>query len=571
MTTLLDKLTRLEGIYNKGQRREKYLDIEEVIPELEVRIKNRLHLCTLDPTLKETNDLVLKYAKTDPVIMSTLVELDQVKRENWWYSASFAERFVKLYAKFPTHHRVMLDDEWDIAHKKNGLLMLMVSPRAGKSTYLSLICAMFMGLHPRSRVMNLSYGYILSTKYGQRLKLIVRSKAYILCYRTQIDNNKRATTDFLLTNGSSFYTNGIKSGYNGMGSDLTIVDDPVKNKQDAMSSTVQDVLWGEWVASISNRTENGCASILTMTRWSPVDICGRLLGDEWKGESGLLKLEDGNIWKVTCMQARCLHPENDPLGRQFDEYIWPEYWGEEYWAIKEHESKKWSFNALHMQTPIVEGGELLKPDMIKPWLEHLPPNRTTWTGWDWGYTENEDSDESWNWTMCKFRDRRSPRGYYKVILRIDHAKVMSKRKEDWIKKYVDDKIEGSDIVPIDPVSGRMSMEQILPIFGSRNVRCVDMGNRKTYTVSETDGTDKAARAESFAAEIESGVIFVLPHIHESETWQKVVKRQFTIFPRGGHHKDDSIDAATIANFALEYPNRLLNAFKYVRESVGRRQ
>ncbi|MCH3723243.1 hypothetical protein LZB93_09960, partial [Campylobacter coli] len=71
--------------------------------------------------------------------------------------------------------------------------------------------------------------------------------------------------------------------------------------------------------------------VLITTRWHEDDLAGRILPDDWKGESGLIRCKDGNDWEVLCIQARC-EVDSDPLGRARGEYLWPEWFDRQHWA-----------------------------------------------------------------------------------------------------------------------------------------------------------------------------------------------------------------------------------------------
>jgi len=107
------------------------------------------------------------------------------------------------------------------------------------------------------------------------------------------------------------------------------------------------------------RTENFIANGLVShnTRWHEDDLAGRILPEDWKGESGPILCRDGNVWEVVCLQARC-EVQNDPLGRKIGEYLWPQWFTEKHWAQFQNNVRTWA--SLYQQLPRPLEGTLFK-------------------------------------------------------------------------------------------------------------------------------------------------------------------------------------------------------------------
>ena len=74
---------------------------------------------------------------------------------------------------------------------------------------------------------------------------------------------------------------GIGGSITGYGADLLIVDDPIKNRAEAESSTYRDKLWEEYQSTVSTRLHAGGAVIIILTRWHEDDLAARLLNPEY--------------------------------------------------------------------------------------------------------------------------------------------------------------------------------------------------------------------------------------------------------------------------------------------------
>src|SRR6185369_10158038 len=73
------------------------------------------------------------------------------------------------------------------------------------------------------------------------------------------------------------YTAGIGGPLTGRGANLLIIDDPIKNAEEAESKVYRDKTW-EWFNSTAyTRLEPDAACIIIQTRWHHDDLTGRLL------------------------------------------------------------------------------------------------------------------------------------------------------------------------------------------------------------------------------------------------------------------------------------------------------
>jgi predicted phage terminase large subunit-like protein len=105
------------------------------------------------------------------------------------------------------------------------------------------------------------------------------------------------------------YTAGIGGALTGRPVDLMIIDDPIKDREQADSDTYRDRAWDWWTDTALTRLAPGAPVVLILTRWHADDLAGRLLA-----------AEDGADWTVINIPAEADHRpekgETDPLGRE---------------------------------------------------------------------------------------------------------------------------------------------------------------------------------------------------------------------------------------------------------------
>ena len=117
--------------------------------------------------------------------------------------------------------------------------------------------------------------------------------------------------------GGVYVSAGVGSGITGRGAHIALIDDPIKNREEADSETHRRRVWDWFTNVLYTRLMPGGAVILIMTRWHEDDLGGRLLEAESAG---------GDHWEVVNLPA--LARADDPLGRMPGEALWPAWYDE---------------------------------------------------------------------------------------------------------------------------------------------------------------------------------------------------------------------------------------------------
>ncbi|MEG0397864.1 MAG: phage terminase large subunit, partial [Cetobacterium sp.] len=148
---------------------------------------------------------------------------------------------------------------------------------------------------------------------------------------------------------------GVGGAATGKGAHIAIVDDPIKNRQDAQSETKRKTMLDWYRSTLRTRLAPGGGVIIVQTRWHDEDLAGYLLKE--------MEKETGEVFDLINFPA--LAEENDILGREIGEVLWPErYSREELERIKKAVgSIEW--NALYQQRPSAENGEIFKRQHFK--------------------------------------------------------------------------------------------------------------------------------------------------------------------------------------------------------------
>ncbi len=168
--------------------------------------------------------------------------------------------------------------------------MVFMPPRHFKSETISrLFTAYYLYRHPERWVGLSSYGATLA----YNLSANARDNYSKVGGALKSEGSEMWET----TSGGGMWAAGVGGPITGKGFHLGIVDDPVKNAEEASSATIREKHKAWWQSTFYTRQEPGAAIIIIQTRWHEDDLSGWLLAQE-SGDDG-----EPEGWHVVCMPA----------------------------------------------------------------------------------------------------------------------------------------------------------------------------------------------------------------------------------------------------------------------------
>jgi predicted phage terminase large subunit-like protein len=258
----------------------------------------------------------------------------------------------------PKHLSFLNSELIDVLGIPNSRTILTFPPRHAKSETTSRwFPVSAIGTYPHWRVMLTSYAADFAASWGRKARDVMAEHGpYVYGLRVREDVAARdeweveayQNKEWVRTEGG-MKTAGVGGPITGRGANLIIVDDPIKNSEEAFSRTVREKIWDWFNSTLMTRIEPGCRVIIIMTRWHEDDLVGRLVNQMAEG---------GEQWNLINLPA--LAEANDPLGRQEGEALWPERYNEE--ALSEIRMKRgeYWFSALYQQRPTPIGSAIFR-------------------------------------------------------------------------------------------------------------------------------------------------------------------------------------------------------------------
>ena len=252
------------------------------------------------------------------------------------------------------HHKLLADRLQSVESGRTKRLVVLMPPRHGKSkTASELFPAWFLGRDPKRRIMALSYGQELSDTFGRSVRNYLKTPTFQALFpKCQLSSDSNSVRRFSTTTGGSYTGVGLGGPVTGKGADLILLDDVIKNREEADSQTYRESLINFYKSVARTRLQPGGAIVLVQTRWGTTDFITWLLSET---------SHEG--WEVISLPAIAL--KNDPLSRLPGEPLWPESYPLE--ALEQLRetlgSRDWS--SLYQQCPLADSDVIFQ----QKWLQ----------------------------------------------------------------------------------------------------------------------------------------------------------------------------------------------------------
>jgi len=268
-----------------------------------------------------------------------------------WFNTAIANALMRFY--------------YDVMDGKQPRLMIFAPPRSGKSELFSrAFPAWAFGKNPNLQMIASSYSSNLSTRMNRDVQRIMMSDTYADIFPETKLNSKRVVTATqnalrnseifeIVGHAGAYRSAGVGGGITGMGADISIIDDPIKDAAEANSATFRDRVWDWYVTTLYTRLSPKSGVLLGMTRWHEDDLAGRLIKEIENG---------GDKWQILSFPAIAEHDEEH---RKEGEVLHPERYDIERYLKIKNTIGSYAWTALYQQHPTTKGGEIIKGAWFK--------------------------------------------------------------------------------------------------------------------------------------------------------------------------------------------------------------
>lgn len=453
------------------------------------------------------------------------------------HPATLAEWLSDGRYRAAPHHILLGDLISRAVFDGNVRAIVAMPPRHGKSymvSYWGMVWALEQ--EPRLRTGVLAYEADFAMSWGRRVRNTIQDCADVLDVRVASDSG--AANRWNTTEGEGgMVTAGVGGPITGRGLDLCVIDDPVKNAEQARSEVYRAHCWDWWTDTVQTRLEPGASVIVTMTRWHEDDLAGRLI------------LDGG--WEVISLPA--IAEEGDALGRAPGEALWPEQYPADCEKFREAQRYPRTWAALYQQRPSPAEGSVFKSSHFRTFRVE---------------------GEAYILEMPDGATRIQPADSCYIIQTCDTA-MTSKKESDWTVVETWAVTPKNEMLLLDVARARLEVPDQWPFLVNERRRY--QGPTFRWQGVETKGsgiglfqtaqragmplhelkaeTDKVTRAMPLAIAYENGLVYHNRHLAKvhTETGTRLgeYEDELLAFPNAAH--DDQVDAAAYAAREIQTP------------------
>ena len=207
------------------------------------------------------------------------------RRRLWWYCKLMAGDF---YTDDREYLRHVCDTLQEFYESDDRILVMCMPPRHGKSRTASLFTEWVFGHDPGAHVITASYNEELSSTFAKTVRNAiqeVKASPDIPVYSdvfpaTKVKPGSGSMKLWGLEGGRgehSYLATSPGGTVTGFGASLLIIDDLVKNAEEAYNERRLAQLWDYFANTLMSRREQGMKIVIIMTRWAEGDLAGRAL------------------------------------------------------------------------------------------------------------------------------------------------------------------------------------------------------------------------------------------------------------------------------------------------------
>lgn len=442
-------------------------------------------------------------------------ELDVLSKVGYKLSPATLAAKITQGGWVPAKHLLYLSTKIAAAIARgNSRLIISVPPRHGKSELTSVHTPIWtLENWPSKKIVLSSYGSDLSTDFSTRVRDTFTDPEMEAYLNTRLKRDVRGASKFATTKNGYMYAIGIGGAITGRGGHLFLLDDYIKNNIDAFSESQRETAWNWLISTAFTRREPGCSFIIIATRWHRDDIIGRILE------------EFPSLFEYIRLPA--VAEEDDPLGREEGEALWPERIPlEELMELKAIMGNYW-WKSMFQQDPpasinAAELGEKLK--IIHEDDVPHPSQLKIVRAWDLAGTEG-DGDYTAGPKLAYHK--KTKRWYILDMKRKQHS---AGRVELLLQNTA--QVDSTDIPIV--------IEQEPGSAGKGVIERYQREVLKGYNVTGDHPTGPIeARAMPFLGVVESGNVYMV-----KADWNQKLIDEIEAFPNGSN--DDQISALSLA-------------------------
>lgn len=268
--------------------------------------------------------------------------------------------------------------------------------------------AWHLGQYPDHEMIACSYNVALAMTFSRKVKDIISDPLYTPVFSTQLDPNNQGAEAWALQGARGGYVAaGIGGPITGRGAHVLLIDDPVKNAEEADSEDIRNKIWEWYLSTAYSRLAPGGGVLIIQTWWHDDDLAGRLQSlmhnaeDDYVDQFEVVKypaIAEADEWlNAQTEQIEYDLSAPDPAAysmlRKKGEALHPERYDlEKLLRIKsQNKGGRW-WSALYQQNPVPDDGGYFERSQFKMGSPPRKHEANVFIAWDFAISEKKQND-----------------------------------------------------------------------------------------------------------------------------------------------------------------------------------
>lgn len=282
-------------------------------------------------------------------------------------------------------------------------LMILMPPRAGKSELASrMFPAWHLGRFPDHEFIACSYNVSLAMSFSRKVKDTIYDPSYQNVFDTRLNPNFQGAEEWGIQDRRGGYVAaGIGGGINGKGAHVLVIDDPLKNAEEADSADLREKIWDWYGSTAYTRLAPGGGVLVIQTWWHDDDLAGRLqvamAADDEADQFVVVKYpaiaeEDEYLDLDTDLIARGAAPEHGRKLRNKGEALHPDRYDLQRLNRIKRTIQPRFWSALYQQNPVPDDGDYFLKEHFKRGELPNVQQANVYIAWDFAISEKKSND-----------------------------------------------------------------------------------------------------------------------------------------------------------------------------------
>lgn len=435
-----------------------------------------------------------------------------------------------------------------VAEGKSPRLMILMPPRHGKSEIASRnFPPWHLGQYPDHEFIACSYNLSLAMDFSRKVKGILDDPLYSTVFETRLDPNNQSTESWGVAGKRGGYVAaGIGGPITGKGAHVLVIDDPVKNAEEADSADIRNKIWEWYLSTAYSRLAPGGGVLIIQTWWHDDDLAGRLqnlmktagVDDEYIDQFEVIKYPaiaesyeyldtetdlieydppapvDTSRYQLLREKGEALHPDRYDIDKLL--------------RIKSQNNGGRWWSALYQQNPVPDDGGYFLKEQFRRAVPPLAQLSNVYIAWDFAISEKKQNDYTVGTVLLQ--------DYDDVVHVVDQVRFRSADAFFIVEAILNLAARWHNPSLVIGFEDGQIYRAIESLLKKR------MRERAFYpsTMVLKPITDKLARARALQGRMQQGMV----SFSAKGDWYDSLRTEMLRFPAGAH--DDQVDSLSWA-------------------------